>query len=176
MFAGSGIYAPDGPRPYYYNTETENGHLLVKELSSHPRRSPGYPPAVNWKLYASSIKWLPSNDHYFSGIIYHDLFSFTKLTEPEGNRAICQKDLCCHVSYKMTEKQKDDIYVLGAFDGLQVVEGEYYLQVKVFYSYLDRLECSFCCPFAFVPYLIEVVQKEAFLCPSQNICFLHEVF
>uniref|UniRef100_A0A8C3B865 CN hydrolase domain-containing protein n=1 Tax=Cairina moschata TaxID=8855 RepID=A0A8C3B865_CAIMO len=126
---GSGIYAPDGPRTYYYNTKTENGHLLVKELSSHPHRSPGYPPAVNWKLYASSIKWLPSNDHYFSGVIYHDLFSFTKLTEPEGNRAICQKDLCCHVSFKMTEKQKDDIYVLGAFDGLQVVEGEYYLQV-----------------------------------------------
>ncbi|XP_040407262.1 pantetheinase-like [Cygnus olor] len=126
---GSGIYAPDGPRTYYYNTETENGHLLVTELSSRPRLSPGYPPAVNWKLYASSIKWLPSNDHYFSGVVYHDLFSFTELTEPEGNGAICQKDLCCHLSYKMTEKKKDDIYVLGAFDGLHVVEGEYYLQV-----------------------------------------------
>ncbi|XP_061846702.1 pantetheinase [Colius striatus] len=126
---GSGIYAPDGPRAYYYNTEMENGHLLVTELSSYPRLSPDYPAAVNWRLHASGIKQLPSNNHYFSGVVYHDLFSFTVLTEPEGNRAICQQDLCCHLSYKMVEKQKDDIYVLGAFDGLHVVEGEYYLQI-----------------------------------------------
>ncbi|KAM6355377.1 LOW QUALITY PROTEIN: pantetheinase-like [Podargus strigoides] len=50
----------------------------------------------------------------------------TELTEPKGNRAVCQ---CCHLSYKMAEKQKDDTYVLGAFDGLHVVEGEYYLQI-----------------------------------------------
>ncbi|KFQ85754.1 Vascular non-inflammatory molecule 3, partial [Phoenicopterus ruber ruber] len=126
---GSGIYAPDGPRAYYYNTETENGHLLVTELNSRPRLSPDYPAAVDWKLYASRIEQLPSNGHDFSGVIYHDLFSFTELTEPEGNRAICQQDLCCHLSYKMAEKQKDDVYVLGAFDGLHVVEGEYYLQI-----------------------------------------------
>ncbi|XP_054052446.1 pantetheinase-like [Rissa tridactyla] len=122
---GSGIYAPDGPREYYYNTETENGHLLVTEPSSHPRLSPDYPAAVNWKLYASSIEQLPSNSRCFSGVIYHDLFSFTELAEPEGDRAICQQDLCCHLGYKTAEKQKDDVYVLGAFDGLQVVEGEY---------------------------------------------------
>ncbi|KFP95763.1 Vascular non-inflammatory molecule 3, partial [Haliaeetus albicilla] len=40
---GSGIYAPGGLRAYYYNTETENGHLLVTELSSCPRLSPDYP-------------------------------------------------------------------------------------------------------------------------------------
>ncbi|KAM6407380.1 LOW QUALITY PROTEIN: pantetheinase-like [Pluvialis apricaria] len=94
---GSGIYAPDGPRAYYYNTETENG----TELSSRPRLSPDYLAAVNWKLYASSIEQLPSNDRYFSGVAYHDLFSFMELTEPEGSHAICQQDLCCHLSYKM---------------------------------------------------------------------------
>ncbi|KAM6126857.1 LOW QUALITY PROTEIN: pantetheinase-like [Pterocles gutturalis] len=124
--SGSGIYAPDGPRAYY-NTEMDNGHLLVTELRSHPRLSPDYPAAVNWKLCASKIEQLPSNNHNFSGVIYHD--SFTELTVPEGNRAVCQQDLCCHLSYKMAEKQKDDIYVLGAFDGLHVVEGEYYLQI-----------------------------------------------
>ncbi|NXB99448.1 VNN3 protein, partial [Orthonyx spaldingii] len=126
---GSGIYAPDGPRAYYYNTEMENGHLLVTELSSRPRLSPDYPAAVNWTLYASQIKQLPSNKHSFSGVAYHDLFSFTELTESEGNHTICQQDLCCHVSYKMAQKQQDEIYVLGAFDGLHVVEGEYYLQI-----------------------------------------------
>uniref|UniRef100_A0A8B9QHI0 CN hydrolase domain-containing protein n=1 Tax=Apteryx owenii TaxID=8824 RepID=A0A8B9QHI0_APTOW len=127
MTGNSLVYFP--PAMVHYNTETENGHLLVTELSSHPRLSPTYPAAVNWKLYASSIKQLPSNDHRFSGVVYHDLFSFTELAEPEGNLAICQKDLCCHLNYKMAEKQKDDIYVLGAFDGLHIVEGEYYLQI-----------------------------------------------
>lgn len=38
----------------------------------------------------------------------------------------------------MADKQKDDVYVLGAFDGLHVVEVlKCYLQVKVFCSYLD---------------------------------------
>ncbi|KAM9240248.1 LOW QUALITY PROTEIN: pantetheinase-like [Leptosomus discolor] len=122
------IYAPDGPRAYYYNTETENGHLLVTELSSHLCLSPDYPAAVNWKLYANRIIHLPSNNHYFSGVVYHDLFFFTELTEPEGNCAICQEDLCCHLSYMRAEKQKDNIYVLGA-SGLHVVEGVYYFQI-----------------------------------------------
>ncbi|CAM9942443.1 unnamed protein product [Bubo scandiacus] len=126
---GSAIYTPEGPRVYYYNREMENGHLLVTELSSHPCLSPDYPAAVNWKSYASRIEQLPSNNHYFSGVIYHDTFSFTELNEPEGNCAICQQDLCCHLSYKMEEKQKDDIYVLGAFDGLHLLEEEYYLQI-----------------------------------------------
>ncbi|CAM4534263.1 unnamed protein product [Lepidochelys olivacea] len=29
----------------------------------------------------------------------------------------------------MAEKREDEVYVLGAFDGLQVVEGEYYPQI-----------------------------------------------
>ncbi|KAM7062033.1 LOW QUALITY PROTEIN: pantetheinase-like [Acridotheres tristis] len=42
---GSGIYASDGPRAYYYNTEMDNGHLLVTKLSSCPHLSPAYPAA-----------------------------------------------------------------------------------------------------------------------------------
>uniref|UniRef100_A0A8C6IVB6 Uncharacterized protein n=1 Tax=Melopsittacus undulatus TaxID=13146 RepID=A0A8C6IVB6_MELUD len=129
VLAGSGIYASDGPKAYFYNTEMENGHLLVRELTSCPYFSPDYPIAVNWKLSASRIEQLPSNKHYFSGVIYYNLFFFTELTEPEGNCAICHQDLCCHLSYKMVEKQKDDVYVLGAFGGPHVVEGEYYLQI-----------------------------------------------
>ncbi|XP_024064063.2 pantetheinase-like [Terrapene carolina triunguis] len=126
---GSGIYAPNGPRAFHYNTETENGHLLVAELSSHPRLSPTYPIAVNWSSYATSIKRFSPDDRNFSGVIYFDKFTFTELTKPEGNRTVCQKDLCCHLSYRMVEKQEDEVYVLGAFDGLHVVEGEYYLQI-----------------------------------------------
>ena len=53
------------------------------------------------------------------------------LTKPEGNLTVCQKDLHCHLSYKMAEKREDEVYVLGAFDGLHVVEGQYYLQVII---------------------------------------------
>ncbi|XP_009687129.2 pantetheinase isoform X1 [Struthio camelus] len=126
---GSGIYAPDGARAYYYNMKTEDGHLLVAQLSSHPRISPAYPPAVNWSSYAQSIERFSPNDHDFSGLIFHDRFTFTELTKPEGNLTVCQKVLCCHLNYKMAEKQEDEVYVLGAFDGLHVVEGQYYLQI-----------------------------------------------
>lgn len=128
---GSGIYAPDGPRAFHYDMETENGHLLVAELSSHPRLSPAYPAAVNWSAYAKSVKRFSSDDHDFNGIIFFDQFTFTELSKPEGNLTVCQKDLCCHLSYRMAEKQKDEVYVLGAFDGLHVVEGQYYLQICI---------------------------------------------
>ncbi|XP_077667883.1 pantetheinase-like [Eretmochelys imbricata] len=126
---GSGIYAPDGPRAFHYNMDTENGHLLVAELSSHPHLSPTYPAAVNWSAYATSVKRFSPDDWDFCGVIFYDQFTFTELTKPEGNRTVCQKDLCCHLSYRMAEKREDEVYVLGAFDGLHVVEGEYYLQI-----------------------------------------------
>ncbi|NXC70531.1 VNN1 Pantetheinase, partial [Anhinga anhinga] len=103
--------------------------FLVTELHSCPCLSPDYPAVVNWKLYASCIEQLPSNDHYFSGVVYHVLFSFMELSDPEGDCAVCQQDLRCHLSYKMAEEQEDDVYVLGAFDGLRIVEGESYLQI-----------------------------------------------
>ncbi|NWX92367.1 VNN3 protein, partial [Nothoprocta pentlandii] len=129
VMTGSGIYAPDGAKAYYYNMKTEDGHLLVTELSSHPRLSPAYPPAFNWSSYASSVRRFSPNDHDFSGLIFHDMFTFTELAQSEGNLTVCQNDLCCHLSYKMAGKQEDEVYVLGAFDGLHVVEGQYYLQI-----------------------------------------------
>ncbi|NXS08225.1 VNN1 Pantetheinase, partial [Neodrepanis coruscans] len=126
---GSGIYAPDGARTYSYNMKTEDGHLLVAELDAHPRLSPASPPAVCWSSYALSVKRFSQNDHDFTGIIFHDKFTFTELTKPGENLTVCQKDLCCHLSYKMEEKRNDEVYVLGAFDGLHVVEGQYYLQI-----------------------------------------------
>ncbi|XP_027753254.1 pantetheinase-like [Empidonax traillii] len=126
---GSGIYAPDGARTYSYNMKTEDGQLLIAELDAHPRLSPASPPAVSWSSYALSVKRFSQNDRDFTGIIFHDRFTFTELTKPGGNFTVCQKDLCCHLSYKMARKRDDEVYVLGAFDGLHVVEGQYYLQI-----------------------------------------------
>uniref|UniRef100_A0A8D0GS56 CN hydrolase domain-containing protein n=1 Tax=Sphenodon punctatus TaxID=8508 RepID=A0A8D0GS56_SPHPU len=126
---GSGIYAPTGPRAYHYDMETENGHLVIAELNSHPRLSPTYSGAVNWSAYASTVERFLSEEQDFTGMIFYDEFTFTEITKHEGNYTICQRDLCCHLSYRVAEKREDEMYVLGAFDGLHVVEGQYYLQI-----------------------------------------------
>ncbi|XP_028579278.2 pantetheinase-like [Podarcis muralis] len=125
---GSGIYAPDGSRAYHYDAESEKGHLLVAELDSHPSLSPTHPAPVNWSSYATTIKPVPK-DGDFTGLIFFDEYTFSELAKEAGNLTVCQGALCCHLSYKMTEKQENEMYVLGAFDGLHEVEGNYYLQI-----------------------------------------------
>ncbi|XP_028914193.2 vascular non-inflammatory molecule 3 isoform X2 [Ornithorhynchus anatinus] len=126
---GSGIYAPDGVRAFHYDMETESGQLLLSELKSRPRLWPSYPVAVDWSAYAKNIK-PPSREYKeFGGKIYFDEFTFTDLIQARENYTVCENDLCCHLSYKMTEKRADEAYVLGVFNGLHTVEGQYYLQV-----------------------------------------------
>ncbi|XP_006834718.1 PREDICTED: vascular non-inflammatory molecule 3-like [Chrysochloris asiatica] len=126
---GSGIYSPEAVKVYHYDMETTSGQLLLSELKSHPRRDPTYPAAVDWSAYAKSVKPFSSEQSNFPGIIYFDEFTFTELKESTGNYTVCQKDLCCHLTYKMSEKRSDEVYVLGAFDGLHTVEGQYYVQI-----------------------------------------------
>ncbi|XP_063773427.1 pantetheinase-like isoform X1 [Pseudophryne corroboree] len=125
---GSGIFSPDKPEPYYYNMNNETGGLLISELRSHPRKSSTYSP-TKWNLYASSIEKYPSGSNVFSGYLFADNYTFTELNECHGEYTVCQNDLCCHLSYTMLEKHSDEVYVFGVFDGLHLVEGEYYLQV-----------------------------------------------
>ncbi|CAH2250172.1 pantetheinase-like [Pelobates cultripes] len=129
---GSGIFSPENVGPYYYNMDTEDGHLVISELNAHPRNSSTYY-SIKWNQHASTIKKYSSGTNVFKGSIFFDLFTFTELKEPEENYTICQNDLCCHLNYKRADygkkKQNNEIYVLGAFDGLHVVEGQYYLQV-----------------------------------------------
>lgn len=68
-------------------------------------------------------------DATFTGLLFWDEFTFSPLTRETGNLTVCQKGLCCHLNYRMMEQQKDEVYVLGAFDGLHEIEGKYYLQV-----------------------------------------------
>lgn len=125
---GSGIYSPEAVRVYHYDMETESGQLLLSELRSRPRQH-ATPAEVNWSAYARTVKPFSSGQADFPGKIYFDEFSFTKLTGSAGNYTVCQKDLCCHLTYKMSESRMDEVYVLGAFDGLHTVEGQYYLQI-----------------------------------------------
>lgn len=127
--AGSGLFTPEGPAAYHYDSATEEGHLLLAELSTHPRLSPTYPPAIHWSLYATSIKKFPGENDTFSGPVRKDIFTFRELRHKDGNYTVCQGDLCCHLVYQMSDKREDEVYVLGAFDGLHGSLIKYHWQV-----------------------------------------------
>lgn len=130
--AGSGLFTPEGPITYHYNSETEKGQLLIAELSAQPRLSPTYPPAVNWSLHATSIEKFPGGNDTFSGAVRRDEFTFSHLRHKGGNYTVCQGDLCCHLVYWMSNQSKDEVYVLGAFDGLHGSVIKYHWQVTEF--------------------------------------------
>ncbi|NXE78015.1 VNN2 protein, partial [Cochlearius cochlearius] len=127
--AGSGLFMPEGPAAYHYDSGTEKGCLLLAELSARPRLSPTYPPAVNWSSFATSIKKFPGQKGAFLGAVRRDIFTFSELRSEAGNYTVCQGDLCCHLIYRMANKSKDEVYVLGAFDGLHGSLIKYHWQV-----------------------------------------------
>ncbi|XP_004483695.1 pantetheine hydrolase VNN2 [Dasypus novemcinctus] len=126
---GSGIYSPHSPKAYHYDMKTKFGRLLLSELDSHPRGSVSYPPAVSWTTYAKSIKPFPVQKPAFLRSISRDEFNFTELFESAGNLTVCQKELCCHLSYRMLEKDTKESYVLGAFTGLHGRRQQEYWEV-----------------------------------------------
>lgn len=107
--------------------KTEGGKLLLSQLDSHPN----HPVVVNWTSYASGIEAFSRGNKEFKGTVFFDEFTFLELRGVAGNYTVCQNDLCCHLSYKMFEKKADEVYALGAFDGLHTVEGSYHLQVMI---------------------------------------------
>ncbi|XP_001380578.2 pantetheinase [Monodelphis domestica] len=135
QMTGSGIYAPDSVKAYYFDKKSDDGKLLVSELESHPIVRP----PVNWTLYASSIKPFSSEQEEFKALVLFDMFTFKELINDTGNYTVCQNTLCCHLSYKMSEKRTDEVYVVGAFDGLHIAEGEYYLQICTLLKCLTTL-------------------------------------
>lgn len=110
--------------------ETDLGKLLLSEVDSHPKTSSSYPTAVNWSAYAMAIRPFSVQKDTFRGFISRDEFNFTELFENAGNITICQKELCCHLSYRMLEKEADEIYVLGAFTGFHGRRRREYWQVN----------------------------------------------
>ncbi|KFQ28779.1 Pantetheinase, partial [Mesitornis unicolor] len=125
---GSGLFTPEGPAAYHYDSRTDEGHLLLAKLRARPRLSPTYPPAVNWSSYATRIEKFPGGKYTFSRAVRQDVFTFSELRSKAGNYTVCQGDLCCHLVYQMSNKRKDEVYVLGAFDGLHGSSIKYHWQ------------------------------------------------
>ncbi|XP_013418810.2 pantetheinase-like [Lingula anatina] len=122
---GSGIFTPQGAVVYTHNTTTEQGRLLVAQvpiLRNAPTKTTPYSnrPLPTEKDGQTAIK--------FQAEVFADLFDFVTLPKPNGSLTICQKAVCCHLTYTFDESPADSLYALGAFDGLHTHEGQYYLQ------------------------------------------------
>ncbi|KAM8946088.1 pantetheinase-like [Pelodytes ibericus] len=132
---GSGIFSPDKLGPYYSNKDTDEGHLVISKLISHPRKNKASPP-IQWNAYASSIENVPAGSNVFNGTIFLDTFTLTELKDPQGYCTVCHNNLCCHLNYSMMEKCDNEVYVLGAYNGPHST-------YKVFYTEVcTLLKCS----------------------------------
>lgn len=98
---------------------------------------------MNWTAYASSVDPPAKGNQEFQSVAFFDEFTFVELKGIAGNYTVCQNDLCCHLNYRMTEKRSDEVYALGAFDGLHTVEGQYHLQVRPLSGkFLDQMHTA----------------------------------
>ncbi|XP_035828945.1 pantetheinase [Aplysia californica] len=150
-FHGSGIYSPEGVKEFYYNSShTSPGKLLVAELNVLLTRNPQGGVDVSELSSAASLDSQKtggetangsnavvedsgsSNSEEFQSLLFDDSFTFKALEEDSANVSVCQNKVCCHLSYSKENlggASPDDLFALGAFDGLHTKEGQYYLQI-----------------------------------------------
>ncbi|KAL2080651.1 hypothetical protein ACEWY4_024444 [Coilia grayii] len=65
----------------------------------------------------------------FHSIMMYDNFTLVPLQGMEGNLTVCDDSLCCHLWFRRSTAPGTELYALGAFQGLHVVHGTYYLEV-----------------------------------------------
>ncbi|XP_017576453.1 biotinidase [Pygocentrus nattereri] len=65
----------------------------------------------------------------FTSTMMYDNFTLVALQGREGNLTVCDGSFCCHLLFRRRRTAKRELYALGAFDGLHVVHGTYYLEV-----------------------------------------------
>uniref|UniRef100_A0A2D4P0Y7 Biotinidase n=2 Tax=Micrurus surinamensis TaxID=129470 RepID=A0A2D4P0Y7_MICSU len=149
---GSGIYTPSKSFTSY-DMESINGKLIVVEIpvitSDHETNMENIAMSHNGqkssldfyiekqvchkdqetdckKEEKTSQEFLP----VFYGIMMYDNFTLMPILNAEGNIEVCSNTLCCNLIYKQLEKT-NELYVLGVFDDLHIVHGEYYVQACV---------------------------------------------
>lgn len=122
-------------------------------FSGHRKREPGLDeagdahgwPRKGWHLddqakprSMESDYCLPGNDNcndrparpvVFTSIMMYDNFTLVPLQDTEGNLTVCDGSLCCHLLFRRSTAPGTELYALGAFQGLHVVHGTYYLEV-----------------------------------------------
>ncbi|XP_069462775.1 pantetheinase-like [Ambystoma mexicanum] len=128
-WTGSGVFPLNGPGSYYYNSKSEEGHLVISQVNCSTRNPKPFHSTTRWNQYATSIPRFPKGENDFSALVIYDNFTFTELRKAQGNYTVCHNDLCCHLSYRMEDKRADEVYALGAFDGMHTAQDPFYLQI-----------------------------------------------
>lgn len=123
---GSGIYSPSGVKKYYRSLSA-NGSLSVATLLKSPKDGQSGMSVVN----AEKRQQVDTSEDSFYSDLFGDMFLFKELKKSEGSLDVCYNgsNICCSLTYKMTEKRADEMYALGVFDGLHTREGQYYLRI-----------------------------------------------
>lgn len=153
---GSGIFTP-WEALYHHDTQGEAGKLLVlrvpvldplmlgdapertrlKLFSGHPKvdtgKEPEFRPFQSGPDSEYCLKDDPGCNKWptpFTSTMMYDTFTLVPLRGKEGNVTACDGSFCCHLLFQRTSSTpEEELYALGAFDGLHVVHGTYYLEV-----------------------------------------------
>ncbi|CAH1778222.1 unnamed protein product [Owenia fusiformis] len=117
---GSGVYGYNGIKEYTMDHEAPNGELKLATLESRP--SPK-------TIQHTKLENLGNTSREFVSDLFGDKFNFVSLKEYEGTISVCHNAVCCSATYKRTGNSHNELYAIGAFDGLHTKEGTYYLQI-----------------------------------------------
>ncbi|XP_030597311.1 biotinidase-like [Archocentrus centrarchus] len=92
----------------------------------------------------SSLDSGPSSYPTFVSSMMSDPFTFVLLNETEGDVKVCNGTFCCHLQYRWLLQDHKELYALGAFAGLHVVDGRCALQVCAIVrcAELDQSSCG----------------------------------
>ena len=140
---GSGIYSYTGTKAFY-RSSSENGSLLIADLPLSRRNTSRDTIQKNVSEnvnYSSNGK----SDEFYS-VLHRDLFLFKELREANGTLKVCynESSTCCSFTYEMANKQEDEMYALGVYDGIHVSRNPRYFRLCALIkcSSLNRTSCG----------------------------------
>ena len=122
-FSGSGIYSYDKVLQFRNNETSEEGALLIDDVPMTP---------VKTQRQNVTFQNLTESEGAFTNEIFGDIWRFVLIPDEaaDGEVAVCQNSLCCHLSYEHDVQDNDDaLFALGVFRGLHTEEGTYYLEI-----------------------------------------------
>ncbi|GFO33584.1 pantetheinase [Plakobranchus ocellatus] len=150
-FDGTGLYAPDGAIGFHYGRGDEglSPELVVGEMEvlgeAETRAAVASLHAVAARSDLSEIRIDDYSAPFQSGL-FGDMYTFRTLDEPASKIGTCQGRLCCELEYAIQADTFSDneLFAIGAFDGLHVLEGTYYMQNCALVKCAEAMNKSSC--------------------------------
>lgn len=146
-FHGSGIYTKDGGAAYYYDNRLLSGGKLIVQTIPVVHN-----PDVPRDRAEVPVEVHSGKDKSFTAEIFHDKHTLVKLSSSEGRASVCNKNLCCNISFELDFQSKallnessSEFFALAAFDGLHKDTENYYIQVCSVLrcrSFCDSVTCG----------------------------------